>query len=296
MDTFSIHPDTTLGPVALTVSDMTRALRFYEGLLGLKTLQRADDTVALGTGSNALLVLLTAKARARPKPPRTTGLYHFAILLPSRVELARALQRLAAGRYPLQGVADHGVSEALYLADPDGNGIEIYIDRPREAWPWRDGQLQMVTDPLDVDELLAELRDDEDESSVPPATRVGHVHLHVSDLRQAERFYCQVLGFELVQKYPAGRGARSGPSALFVSAGGYHHHLGLNTWAGVGAPPPPPDAVGLRYFTIQLPDAAALAAVVERLQAADIPFERDAEGVRLGDPAGNGLLLVAAGF
>ncbi len=288
MDTFSIHPNTTLGPVALTVADLARALRFYEDLLGLRALRRTDATVALGTTEAIPLLLLTENRAARPKPSRTTGLYHFAILLPRRTDLAQALRRLAQGRYPLQGAADHGVSEALYLADPDGNGIEIYIDRPRAAWPRRDGQLQMVTDPLDVDGLLAELRDAENENDLPAGTRIGHVHLHVGDLYQAEHFYCRVLGFDLVQRY--------GPSALFVSAGGYHHHIGLNTWTGVGAPPPPPDAVGLRRFTIQLPDPAALSAVVERLQAADIPFEGDAEGVQLGDPAGNGLLLVAAGF
>jgi catechol 2,3-dioxygenase len=203
------------------------------------------------------------------------------------MDLARTLDRLANQGYPLQGAADHGVSEALYLTDPDGNGIEIYIDRPRDEWPRQDDQLQMGTDPLNIRALLNQ--SDGLWKGLPPDTRIGHVHLQVAHLDQAESFYCDVLGLELMQRY--------GPSALFLSAGGYHHHVGLNTWAGVGAPPPPPDAVGLRHFSIDLPDDKELARIAERLQAADIPFEPVAVALREGvaklvrDPSGNGIVL-----
>jgi len=182
----------------------------------------------------------------------------------------------------LQGVADHGVSEALYLADPDGNGIEVYRDRPREAWPIVNGRLHMGADPLDLDGVLAE-DGGGDGRGLAPGTVIGHVHLHVSRLADAERFYVDVLGFELMQRY--------GPSALFVSAGGYHHHIGLNTWAGVGAPPPPPGAIGLRHFVVKLPAEAARADVETRLRSARVPFDTTPEGVLVHDPAGHAILF-----
>jgi catechol 2,3-dioxygenase len=213
----------------------------------------------------------------------TTGLYHFAILVPSRAHLARALRRLVDARTRLQGAADHGVSEAIYLADPDGNGIEIYRDRPRPEWPMTDGQLHMGVDPLDLEALLDE--SDDRSSALGPGTVVGHVHLHVADLAAARRFYVDVLGFAVMQRY--------GPSALFVSAGGYHHHIGLNTWAGVGAPPPPPGAVGLRHFVVSLPNASALEEVGARLREAAIPVETDGETILTKDPSANAILLAA---
>jgi catechol 2,3-dioxygenase len=207
--------------------------------------------------------------------------------LPSRADLGQVLHRLADRGYPLQGGADHGVSEALYLADPDGNGIEIYIDRPKEKWPWHNGELRMVTDPLDIENLLDQAQGFWD--GLSPKTRIGHIHLHVADLHQAQCFYCDTLGFDLMQRF--------GHSALFLSAGGYHHHIGLNTWAGVGAPPPPPDVVGLRYFTINLSSEQAFAQVVKRLESKGIPFEPSASSgttprkLNLHDPSGNGILL-----
>jgi catechol 2,3-dioxygenase len=208
-------------------------------------------------------------------------LYHFAILVPSRAHLARALRRLVDTRTRLQGAADHGVSEAIYLADPDGNGIEIYRDRPRPEWPVIDGRLHMGVDPLDLEALVDE--SDDESTALAPGTVVGHVHLHVSDLAAARRFYVDVLGFELMQRY--------GPSALFVSAGGYHHHIGLNTWAGVGAPPPPPGAIGLRQFIVKMPNAAALEEIGTRLREAAIPVETIGEAILTGDPSSNAILF-----
>jgi catechol 2,3-dioxygenase len=228
------------------------------------------------------LIILDERPDAHPRPPRSTGLYHAAILLPTRRDLARTLRRLAEARYPLTGASDHRVSEALYLDDPDGNGLEIYADRPRAAWPTAGPEVRMTVDPLDIDDLLAE-NDSAPWSGLPAGTILGHMHLHVADLPSAEAFYVGLLGFSVMQRF--------GSSALFVAAGGYHHHLGLNTWAGVGAPPPPPNTVGLAYFTIHLPDEAARSAVFDRIHGADYPHEPHPDGVMLRDPAQNALII-----
>ena len=276
-----IDPATSVGGVHLTISDLTRSVRFYESHLGFLVHRRDDRTAWLGAGGPDLLVL--SQSETAPRVRGTTGLYHFAILVPTRADLARALRRLVDTGTVMQGAADHGVSEALYLADPDGNGIEIYRDCPRAAWPYAGGQLRMGADPIDLDELFAEKPDTDDGAPLATGTVIGHVHLHVSRLDEAERFYVGVLGFELMQRY--------GPSALFVSAGGYHHHIGLNTWAGVGAPPPPPGAIGLRHFVVQLPTAAAVEEVAARARAAGVPTEAVEGGILVRDPAGNVLKL-----
>lgn len=282
-----LPPTTRIRSVALTVSDLPRSLRFYTEVLGFQVQAQDEATASLAAPETPALVELTARPGAWPKPARSTGLYHFAVLVPTRRDLACVLRRLVQADWPLEGAADHGVSEALYLADPDGNGIEVYADRPRDAWPTRNGRLQMVTKPLDLGSLLAELdRDRTPWPGLPAGTTIGHVHLHVADLAEAERFYCGALGFDLMQRY--------GPSALFVSAGGYHHHIGLNTWAGVGAPPPPADAVGLRHFTVELPDEEALPALLRRLEAAGRPAEPRADGWYVADPSANRVRLVAA--
>ena len=276
-----IDPSTHIGAVHLTISDVGRSVRFYEAHLGFILHRLEDGVAALGAGGPDLLVLRAG--RTAPRVRGTTGLYHFAVLVPSRADLARSLRRLIETDTVLQGAADHGVSEALYLNDPDGNGIEIYRDRPRADWPMANGKLRMGADPVDFDNLLDE--HDGSGAGLAAATTIGHVHLHVSDLAAAERFYVGVLGFEMMQRY--------GPSALFVSAGGYHHHIGLNTWAGVGAPPPPAGAIGLRHFVVTLPDPAALADVVGRVHAANIPVDSADGGALIKDPAGNAILLIA---
>ena len=277
-----IDPATSVGGVQLTIADLERSVLFYQSRLGL-TLHRSNDRTAwLGAGGPDLLTL--TQSEHAPRVQGTTGLYHFAVLVPSRADLARALHRLVETRTVMQGAADHGVSESLYLADPDGNGIEIYRDRPREQWPFPNGRLRMVTDPIDLDALLAEA---DDRGVMPPGTTMGHVHLKVADLRESERFYVVVLGFELMQRF--------GPGAMFVATGGYHHHLGLNTWESIGAPAPPPGSIGLRHFELLLPDDEAMGDVLKRVEAAAIPTERVADGWFLRDPSGNGVLLRTPG-
>jgi catechol 2,3-dioxygenase len=274
-----IDPSTRVGAVRLTIADLTRSVHFYQSHLGLTLHQQDGGTAWLGAGGPHLLTL--TQSPDAPRVQGTTGLYHFAILVPSRADLARALRRLVETRTLMQGAADHGVSESLYLADPDGNGIEIYRDRPREQWPFPGGRLLMVTDPIDLDALLEEA--DAANAPLPSGTAMGHVHLRVAELRETEHFYVTVLGFELMQRF--------GPGALFVSAGGYHHHIGLNIWESAGAAAPPPGAVGLRHFEVLLPNDAALGDVVARVEAAGIAVKRVADGVLLRDPAGNALEL-----
>jgi catechol 2,3-dioxygenase len=223
---------------------------------------------------------------------RTTGLYHVAIRYPGRQVLAQAFQRLVAHRWPFQGFSDHGVSEALYLADPDGNGLELYVDRAREHWAYRDGQIAMTTEPLDVEGLLAKARTDPATwTGLHPETDIGHVHLHVSDLAEAEAFYHGLLGLDVTQ--------RGYPGALFLSAGGYHHHLGINTWAGVGAPPPPPDAVGLICFSLYVPDQISWQGLLDRVQEAGMQVEGGEHDnqmgiVRIQDPDRNNVALATS--
>jgi catechol 2,3-dioxygenase len=283
----AIDPATEMGPVALTVADASAASAFYEQAIGLRPLTGTEDGVQLGAGERAVVELI-GDPGAPQRPPATTGLFHLAILVPSRIELARTLRRVANAGWGFSGASDHLVSEALYLQDTEGNGIEIYRDRPRDDWPVADGELRMDTIPLDLQGLLLELPDGGEEAGGPIAagTRIGHVHLNVSDLAASEEFYVGTLGFEVT--------VRGYPQALFVSAGGYHHHIGLNTWAGKGAPPPPPGARGLRRFEILLPTAEALEEFEERVAAAGIEAAREEVELRLSDPSGNALVLRVA--
>jgi catechol 2,3-dioxygenase len=291
----SIDPATTLGPVTLTVSDLDRMRDFYETAIGLRGLrwEEADDdhsgAVTLAASDNGgrdpRVVVLVGDPDALPRPPGTSGLFHLAILVPTRADLARAVHRIAKAGWRLTGASDHLVSEALYLNDPEGNGIEIYRDRPREEWPVRDGELQMATLPLDLDAVLGELKANEEPGQMAPGTLIGHVHLNVGDLAAAEAFYSDALGFEVT--------VRGYPGALFVSAGGYHHHVGLNTWNGEGAPPPPPGSRGLREFDVLLPDEWALEDLERRLTGVGIGYEREEDVLHLRDPSGNRLSLSA---
>lgn len=271
------------GAVRLRVADLARVREFYERAIGLQPLDRSDDVATLGSEEIAA-VELVARPDATPRPPRTSGLFHLAILVPDRAELARALVGIASAGGRLSGASDHLVSEALYVSDPEGNGVEIYRDRPRSEWRYENGEIQMSTLPLDLDALLADGREDEPGAAAMPAgTRIGHVHLNVTDLDEAQAFYSGVLGFDVT--------VRTYPGALFFSSGGYHHHIGVNTWAGPGAPAPPDGSRGLEWFELIVDDLAELE---ERLQGAGVGLERVPEGLRTSDPSGNGLLLTGA--
>jgi catechol 2,3-dioxygenase len=280
----AIDPGTRIGSVTLTVANLDRAHEFYERVIGLRILDPAGDAVRLGAEDGGPVVELVGDPDAPPRRRGTTGLFHLAILLPGRPDLARALRRVADVGWPLAGASDHLVSEALYLADPEGNGIEIYRDRPREEWRRVDGQLEMATLPLDLDSVLEALSATDGPSPHAPAgTRIGHVHLNVADLAAAEAFYGGVLGFDVT--------VRGYPGALFLAAGGYHHHIGANTWAGEGAPPPGPGSRGLRRFEIVVPSTAELTEVERRLRDAGLDPQAEGGGIRTSDPSGNGILL-----
>jgi catechol 2,3-dioxygenase len=266
-----------VGAVRLAVADLDRALAFYERALGLSALEREDGVVRVGVPGR-VLVELQSRPGAPPPPAGSSGLFHLALLLPERRELARAVRRVAAAGATLTGASDHLVSEAVYLADPEGNGVELYRDRPRAEWPRTPDGLRMDTLPLDLRALLAEPGSDPDGGTASPRAVVGHVHLKVADLAASERFYHGVLGLDVT--------VRSYPGALFVAAGGYHHHVGLNTWFGSGAPPPP-GSRGLEWFELLLPDEPALGRLEERLAAAGVAAERADGGIEARDPSGN---------
>jgi catechol 2,3-dioxygenase len=283
--TTSIDPATEVGLLALTVADLARSLDFYTNAIGFQVLQQDASTATLGTAGRPLL-LLTEQPGATPWPrdrQSYTGLYHFAILLPTRADLGRWLRHWLELGFPLPGQGDHLVSEALYIEDPDGHGIEVYRDRPRETWTWAHGQIRMAADPVDLRGLLAEAeRAGAPWQGLPAGTSLGHIHLQVGAIAQAAAFYHGVLGFDVVAQTP---------SALFVSAGGYHHHIGVNTWHSRGAGPASADKARLRLFTVVLPSAAARAAVVARLDAAAIAHREAAGAVVVADPWQNTLLL-----
>lgn len=279
----AIGAQTSLGRVRLTVADLASETRFYEAVLGLTVLDQSADTVTLG--ADAPIVELHGDPDAPRRPRGTTGLFHLALLVPTRRDLARALGRLANAGWRLSGASDHLVSEALYLDDAEGNGIEIYRDRPREEWRFVGGALQMATLPLDLGDLLSEPGGDRG-GGMAAGTRLGHIHLNVSDLAAAERFYSGLIGFEVT--------VRGYPGALFVSAGGYHHHIGLNTWAGEGAPPPPPGARGLRSFELVLSGADELERLLGRLAEGGCDTRRERDAVVVHDPSGTSLRLLAS--
>jgi catechol 2,3-dioxygenase len=273
--------DSHIGRVRLRVGDLERSLRFYRDVLGFQVARdersrialapRPDDQPGDGTDGALKLIVLEERPgiRRRPSRPATTGLYHVALLVPSRAELGRALLGLHQAQYPSRGTSDHAVSESLYLDDPDGNGLEIYADRPRTEWPVRDGVVQMTVDPMDVEGVISAAQPVSTPwRGLPGGTVVGHVHFTVSHLERAVRFYREVIGFDMMMRIP---------SLAAVSAGGYHHHVNLNTWAGEGAPPDSDQVAGLAGWELRVPDARARRDLIDRLARA---------GALSGSPSG----------
>jgi catechol 2,3-dioxygenase len=281
-----IPPDTSIGKVRLRVADLDDLTTFYERVIGLPAVERGGDLTRLGAAGGEPLIELVGAPDAPPAPSFSTGLFHLAILVPDRAELARSLQRVAGAGWRLTGASDHLVSEALYLQDPEGNGIEIYRDRPREEWRRNGDELAMATLPLDLESILGELDPSERQADgMPGGTTMGHVHLQVADIPAAERFYNRALGLDVM--------VRSYPGALFLAAGGYHHHIGLNTWQSEGAPPPPEGSLGLDRYELVLPNAAERDSAADRLAEVGAEPEQLDEGVVATDPSGNRLLLTA---
>ena len=289
---FSINPATHIGTVSLNVADLENQLTFYQQVMGFKLHWHEGNQAGLGASGTDLLRLVEEPNFKRYH--RVTGLYHFSVLFPDRRELARALARLIVLKYQ-NYPTDHIMTKTTYLDDPEGNGIELYTESPEDGtWTMKngvyetrraDGTWSDGREPLDVNALLSHLKED-DRLDVPisPETRMGHIHLHVRNIDEAVDFYHGIIGFDVMGVAKAFRMA-------FVSAGGYHHHIGLNTWQGEGAPPPPTDALGLRHFTVELPDQNALEEVIARVQKAGIPANQTEDGLFLYDPSQNGVIL-----
>lgn len=281
---FRIHTDTHIAHVELQVADLARMVAFYGGLMGFQVIEEANGVARLSpSGQPPALITLTERKGARLQPQRSTGLYHTAFRFPGRGPLATTLLRIVAAGWPLQGAADHHVSEAIYLPDPENNGIEIYRDRPRADWPQLDGMLQMGNAPLDLHKLIEEADQAAAQGGlIDTGTDIGHMHLQVADTATAAAFYHDLLGLDIVM---------SMPSALFLSAGGYHHHLGANTWQSHNAPRREADMTGLRSYAYRIPDEAGWLALFERVQASGQEahaVERDGQpGIGLADQDGN---------
>jgi catechol 2,3-dioxygenase len=289
---FSIHPATKMGHVSLTVANLENQIEFYQTALGFKLHWREGNKAGLGASGTDLLLL--TEEPDRKKYRGVTGLYHFAVLFPNRRELAIAIRRLFELKYR-NHPTDHIMTKTTYLDDPEGNGIELYCESPEDGTfivenndfvtRRADGTLSSGREPLDVEALFKHLKEDDRlDVPVPPETRVGHVHLHVRNVQEAVDFYHGIIGFDVM-------GMSSTFQAAYISAGGYHHHLGLNAWQGEGAPPPPVDAVGLRHFTVDFANQAALDEVIARVDQAGIPSNKTDEGLLLYDPSQNGVIL-----
>ncbi|KAB0677747.1 VOC family protein [Aureimonas leprariae] len=269
--------------VALIVRDLDRVADFYRDVIGLAELRRDGESRALGAGDRVLLEL-RRDAHARERSPRDAGLFHTAFLLPTRGDLGRWLRHMAEKRLPLQGASDHVVSEAVYLADPEGNGIEIYADRSRAAWTWTDGLVAMRTDRLDTDALIR-AAGSEPWQGAPAGTTVGHVHLQVGAVEPADIFYNGLIGLDVTARYPG---------ASFFSSGGYHHHLAANVWNSRGAAPRAEPTTGLAEVAIRLRDPAFVDRLAAKATGAGVAAERDDGGLALRDPWGTRLRFAPA--
>lgn len=279
---FHRNPITHVGQVHLKVKDLSRSVAFYEQVVGFQVYSRTGTTADLTADGKTVLLTLEQPDGVTGKQGRTTGLYHFALLLPTRSDLAQFVVHLSDLNLSV-GSADHLVSEALYFSDPDGNGIEVYRDREPSEWTWNGSEVAMTTDPLNFRDLLAGVNE-RTWKGLPAGTMMGHIHLHVSDLQETERFYTQGLGFEVVCRY--------GGQALFISSGKYHHHIGLNTWNGAGAPRPAANSAGLESFDVVYPNEEARSRAVANVRNLGAAVAQAAEGLSVDDPSGNRIRLL----
>jgi len=272
--------DVKVNRVHLRTANLSRAVAFYQQAIGLRVINQTETEAALSaTGFLPALLVLTEDRNAVPSQELTTGLYHLAIRYPARRDLAHSLLRLAAVHHRITGASDHVLGESIHLHDPDGNGVELYFDQPRSRWPMRDGMLEMITKPLDLDGLLALAHGDALPEYVPAHTDIGHINLHVAELDRAEEFYHDLLGFKVT--------ARIGTSATFLAAGDYHHHIAVNTWAG--KTPAPSNSVGLISFRLQVADAGTLVRLGERACLSGHEVRMNGQVLQISDPDGHRL-------
>jgi catechol 2,3-dioxygenase len=282
--TFASLTPLRIGTVALGARDLDLLTDYYKRLLGLTEIARTPTHARLGAGGVTLLEI-EHRPGAKPDDKRAAGLFHTAFLMPTRLDLARWILHVTGNRIQITGASDHAVSEAFYLDDPEGNGVEVYSDRPQESWPQQHGLIQMRTDPLNVEAILQETRPSEPYETAPEGLRIGHIHLRVGDLEAAEKIYRGAAGLNLTFRY---RGA------TFMSSGGYHHHIGANVWQSNGAGMRDPEMAGLSWFSIEAADSAAHDALVAGLQTANVPLTSAPDGVETADPWGNRIRIVKA--
>ncbi len=282
MSKYHEKPNIFVNQIRLKVADIERSIEFYTKIMGFNILNREGKEVILTADRINPIITIVEPENVVPKLPRRTGLYHFALLLPSRFHLGLFLKHIREEGYPIIGGSNHGVSEAIYLEDPDENGIEVYRDIDSREWKRNGNQINMVTDPLDYNGIVAETGG-EKWDGIPKETIIGHIHLHVGDLDEAKRFYCDGLGFDLVMKMAN--------SALFISSVGYHHHIGLNIWNGRNAEPLPDNSVGMKYFTIIFPDVDTRKNTINNLRDLDYDVIEDND-IFVRDPSNNLIKLI----
>ena len=279
--TFASRTPLHIGAVSLKTRNLEALAAFYGEALGLSVMRREERGATLGAGG-VPLVELELQPAARPDDPREAGLYHTALLMPTRADLARWLHRVARRKVALTGASDHAVSEAFYLDDPDGNGVEVYCDRPAESWEWTGDDLKITTDPLDIDAILREVPANASYLGAPDGLRIGHVHLRVGEVGRAEAFYRDGLGLDVTRR-------RHGAS--FMSSGRYHHHIAANVWHSAGAAVRDPDRAGLSLLVLEAADANTLAEIRARLTRGGIPFRESSAGIETSDPWGTRLRI-----
>lgn len=284
MSKYHTKPTTFVNQVTLRVKNLEESVVFYKTMIGFQVLETSKNIVTLTSdGSNPLLTLETSD-NITSKEKRTTGLYHFALLLPTIKDLGKLFQHLIDVNYPLQGASYHGISNALYLADPEGNGIEICVDTDPSTWFEANGQLDISKNgPMDVRMVLLASKYEKFEG-LPTNTRMGHIHLHVSEFNKTKEFYGKGLGLDIVMEVPN--------QAVFYSSGGYHHHIGTNAWNGFGAPRPSKNSVGLAFYTIVLPNEEERSNVIHRLKSLGYVVDRIDDEYYTEDPSGNRIKLI----
>ena len=285
MPTLASRTPLRMGAIGLIARDLPLLTDYYRDLLGLTVQERTERKVRLGTGA-VTLIEIEHRPEAKPDDTATAGLYHTAFLMPTRADHARWILHILRNRIPISGASDHGVSEAFYLDDPEGNGVEVYNDRPRERWQREGDLIVMQTKQLDVEAILREVDPAAAAyTGAPEGLRIGHVHLRVGDVMEAEQFYRGAVGLDLTRR-------RGG--ATFMSSGGYHHHVGANVWHSEGAGARDPNRAGLAWFAVEAADAATLSTTADRLKAAKAPIEPTAEGFESADPWGTRVRFAAA--